>query len=287
MRNPQARLVMFTGGIDSTCILYESLKAGHKVVLGYGLMNQPGLQIINELFRRRQIINELKKMGLPGEIVEELVQLDPPYRSAEDAAIQQISTITIGINLATLAQRHCGIGPITCCLGWLRDDCGDIHGDTEYLTWSMVDGLKKAWDALTIVMRANTTPPRLALPLEWDKKEDIFKRIPDVLIPHLSVAQRFVDWPSDDPVSICYLLTDEKMAELCDDHGIVLNNRKHNLGEHVKDLTKQDCNVLHYLRSHWYYKDHVTLIDALLAGFGLETPLIDVYPRVLMSRIDQ
>lgn len=184
-------LLAFSGGLDSTYLLYDLVRSGVKVDLVTGTNALQFPQQVRQLKAIESIIGELAAM-----VQEKLLDYSPAEPRMMDVPVADHGRSRLGQNVAWLTALLYALYPKTTdvYLGYvLGDSCALTLQDNIY-----------AWQYM---LRANMVEPdqdgefpQLSAPLQAFRKSDILDRIPDRLARHTTWCESYGE---EDDCGVC------------------------------------------------------------------------------------
>ena len=160
-------LILWTGGADSTLLLFDKLKNGPVDTL-YLNSAQGESKSFKELNAIEKIIDSEEYQKLPFKIrdrkVVEMQKGGLPFGVSQDLALTQPLLWITGALLVCNRQRHSEV-----MMGYVMGD--DVCG--------ALSNMMNAWDQLEYVTKAGVSGEsvRLVFPLQWTSKETIYKEL--------------------------------------------------------------------------------------------------------------
>jgi len=172
--NEAISLIAFTSGLDSTYVLHEELKKGHKVAVLYANVTQGSGQKVAELTCRRRILAHFKQL-FPGQIVEEWVTTTPAvyiqqkiggnrWEGGRPQLVQQYNTMNALMQVIIESESDVLYRPMT---GWHSGDVVE-NNPTEAQTEEMYKTYKDTFKQLINCIDVRRTVHCALLTPAWD-----------------------------------------------------------------------------------------------------------------------
>lgn len=163
--------IFFSGGIDSTVLVYRALQEGRDVYLFYGNGTQSPIKKVAEEYARHRIKETLAKMKLPGRIVS-------------DRTIDVVGSIRapVGAWAMTFYWFMSATQAVDLHLEMEEIQLGVIWGDE---LWGVMGFLETAWWNLmraTFPVAVESHLPKLRAPLAYSTKQAVRAALPEKLL---------------------------------------------------------------------------------------------------------
>lgn len=209
-------LIAFTSGLDSTYVLHEELKKGHKVAVLYANVTQGAGQKLAELTCRRRILAHFNRL-FPGQIVEEWVTTTPAvyvqqkissnrWERGRPQLVQQYNTMNALMQVIIESDPDVLYRPMT---GWHSGDVVE-NNPTEPQTEEMYKTYKDTFKQLINCIDVKRTVHCALLTPAWDvDKRVMWDSLDEWTRNNISISYSFKDTGNDTNVMMLALNSDK------------------------------------------------------------------------------
>lgn len=166
---PRKRVaIFFSGGIDSTYLVYNALREGHEVYLVYANGTQSPIKTAAEKQARIRIREALEKMKLPGKIILDAhIDVADTLRAPPDSWAQPFYWF---MSATQVLHRQ-----------WVDEvQVGVIWGDEQ---WGVAGFMEIAWtNLMSAIYPGRSDRPKLIYPIAYMSKYQLRKDLPEKLL---------------------------------------------------------------------------------------------------------